>query len=42
MNKREKFRHTSLVAPVAVGQISGFGRMSYMLGLEAIMGLIEK
>lgn len=40
--KREEFRHTSLVAPVAVGQISGFGEMSYVLGLEAIMGLLDK
>jgi 3-dehydroquinate dehydratase-2 len=37
--KREEFRHTSLIAPVAAGQISGFGKMSYILGLEAIMGL---
>ena len=26
--KREEFRHTSLVAPVAAGPISGFGKMS--------------
>ncbi len=40
--KREEFRHTSLVAPVAVGQISGFGEMSYILGIEAIIGLLDK
>ncbi|MFH1190478.1 MAG: type II 3-dehydroquinate dehydratase [Candidatus Omnitrophota bacterium] len=39
---REEFRHTSLIAPVAAGQISGFGKMSYVLGLEAIMGLLKK
>ena len=32
---REEFRHTSLIAPVARGQVSGFGMTSYLLGLEA-------
>lgn len=36
---REEFRHTSLIAPVASGQISGFGKASYLLGLEAAIGL---
>lgn len=36
---REEFRHTSLIAPVARGQISGFGKTSYLLGLEAAIGL---
>ena len=39
---REEFRHTSLIAPVAQGQVSGFGKMSYILGLEAAAGLINK
>lgn len=39
---REEFRHTSLIAPVARGQVSGFGKMSYILGLEAAIGLIKK
>ena len=39
---REEFRHTSLIAPVANGQVSGFGRDSYLLGLEAAIGLIKK
>lgn len=39
---REEFRHTSLIAPVARGQVSGFGKASYLLGLEAAIGLIEK
>jgi 3-dehydroquinate dehydratase-2 len=39
---REEFRHTSLIAPVARGQVSGFGKMSYILGLEAAIGIIEK
>lgn len=38
---REEFRHTSLIAPVARGQVSGFGKMSYILGLEAVVSLIS-
>lgn len=38
---REEFRHTSLIAPVAKGQVSGFGKMSYVLGLEAAISLIK-
>lgn len=39
---REEFRHTSLIAPVCHGQVSGFGVNSYMLALEAIIGLIKE
>jgi len=38
---REEFRHTSLIAPVVKGQVSGFGKMSYILGLEAVISLIQ-
>ena len=38
---RETFRHTSLVAPVVTGQISGFGADSYLLALEAVALLGE-
>jgi 3-dehydroquinate dehydratase-2 len=31
---REPFRHTSFVAPVAVGQIVGFGYRGYLAALE--------
>lgn len=35
--QREEFRHHSYVAPIALGQISGFGAQSYLLGLQAIV-----
>ncbi len=38
---REEFRHTSLIAPVAAGQIAGFGIDSYLLGLQAAIKLIK-
>lgn len=33
---REEFRHVSLLAPVAVGSVMGFGLDSYRLGVEAL------
>jgi 3-dehydroquinate dehydratase II len=35
--QRESFRHHSYLAPVAIGQISGFGANSYYLGLQALI-----
>ncbi len=35
--KRETFRHTSVVAPVATGQIAGLGWRGYMLALEWLL-----
>ncbi|KAB2839969.1 type II 3-dehydroquinate dehydratase, partial [bacterium] len=40
--KREEFRHHSYMAPVAVGQVSGFGAYSYVLGLYGLIQEIDK
>lgn len=37
IHQREEFRHTSVIAPVALGQIAGFGAESYMAALEIII-----
>ena len=36
IHARESFRHTSHIAPVALGQIAGFGAQSYLLALDAM------
>ena len=38
---RWEFRRDSVIAPVCVGQISGFGPLSYILGLEAAVGHVQ-
>ncbi len=39
---REGFRHTSLIAPVCHGQVSGFGVHSYILGLQAALTIMKQ
>ena len=37
---RETFRHHSYIAPVSIGQISGFKENSYVLGLQALVNTL--
>lgn len=39
--QRENFRHHSYIAPIAIGQISGFGVESYRLGLQALVHFLR-
>jgi len=42
IHRREEFRHHSYIAPVAIGQISGFGANSYRLGLQALVHYLRQ
>lgn len=39
--KREEFRHHSLTAPGCIGQITGFGKESYIFGLKALVSSLR-
>lgn len=42
IHAREAFRHHSHIAPVALGQITGFGMTGYLMALDAITAHLEK
>jgi len=42
VHAREEFRHTSMIAPVCLGTIAGFGWRSYLLALFALSELLKE
>ena len=42
IHTREEFRSRSVIAPIASGQITGFGTRSYLLALDAVKSILEE
>ncbi len=42
IHARESFRHRSYIAPIAIGQICGFGAAGYALAMDALVGWLKE
>jgi 3-dehydroquinate dehydratase II len=42
VHAREEFRHRSVLAPVCIGVVAGFGRDSYRVALEALLQYLDQ
>ncbi|MDY0189321.1 MAG: type II 3-dehydroquinate dehydratase [Desulfuromonas sp.] len=41
VHAREQFRQHSYIAPVAIGQIAGFGSNGYLMAFDGLMALVK-
>ena len=42
INKREPFRHTSMIADIVAARIAGFGSYGYLLALEGLIEMLKR